>query len=82
MKSLCLKKDFYLYVYDIDSLFVMQNFMKVPFKMTEKLPHTLGGGLKIWASITGYNQSVTSCGSQGKQCSCYSTKTNVNSNLI
>ena len=31
---------------------------------------------------TGYNQSVTGCGSQRKQCSCYSTKTNVNSNLI
>ena len=29
----------------------MQKFMKVPFKMTEKLSHTLGGGLEIWASI-------------------------------
>jgi len=32
--------------------------------------------------VTGYNQSVTGCGSQQKQCSCYSTKTNVHSNLI
>jgi len=32
--------------------------------------------------ITGYNQSFTGCGSQRKQCSCYSTKTNVHSNLI
>jgi len=39
MKSLCLKKDFLTDVYDIDLLFVMQTFMKVPFKMTEKLPH-------------------------------------------
>jgi len=38
-------------VYDIDPLFVMQIFIKVAFKMTEKLPHTLGGGLEIWASI-------------------------------
>ena len=29
----------------------MQNFMKVPFKMSEILPHTLGGGFEIWASI-------------------------------
>ena len=29
----------------------MQNFIKVPFKMPEIFPHTLGGGLKIWASI-------------------------------
>ena len=28
----------------------MQNFMKVPFKMPEIFPHTLGGGLEIWAS--------------------------------
>ena len=32
--------------------------------------------------VTGYNQSVTGCGSQRKQFSCYSTKTNVNSNLV
>jgi len=25
--------------------------MKVPFKMPEIFPHTLGGGLEIWASI-------------------------------
>ena len=35
-----------------------------------------------YMQLTGYNQSITSCGSQRKQCSCYSTKTNVNSNLI
>ena len=29
----------------------MQNFMKVPFKMPEIFPNTLGGGLEIWASI-------------------------------
>ena len=37
--------------YDIDSLLFMQNFMKVPFKMPEVFPNTLGGGLEIWASI-------------------------------
>jgi len=37
--------------YDIDSLLFMQNFTKFPFKMPEIFPHTLGGGLKIWASI-------------------------------
>ena len=31
---------------------------------------------------TGYNQSVTSCGSQRRQCSCYSTKTHVNSMIL
>ena len=46
MKSLCLNKYiFYTDEYDIDSLFFMQNFMKVPFKMPEIFPHTLGGGL-------------------------------------
>ena len=30
-------------VYGIDLLFFMQNVMKLPFKMTEKLRHTLGG---------------------------------------
>jgi len=32
--------------------------------------------------ITGYNQSVTGSGSQRRQCSCYSTKTHVNSMII
>ena len=32
--------------YGIDLLFFMQNVMKLPFKMTEKLRHTLGGGLE------------------------------------
>ena len=31
---------------------------------------------------TGYNQSVTDCGSQRRQCSCYSTKTHVNSMIL
>ena len=31
---------------------------------------------------TGYNQSVTGCGSQRRQCSCYSTKFNVNSMIL
>jgi len=31
---------------------------------------------------TGYNQSVTGCGSQRRQCSCYSTKTHVNSMIV
>ena len=54
-----------------------------PFKPGRKV-HTrqVGsmGGVK--AGITGYNQSVTGCGSQRKQCSCNSTKTYVSSNLI
>jgi len=29
------------------------------------------------AGLTGYNQSVTGCGSQRRQCSCYTTKTHV-----
>ena len=32
--------------------------------------------------ITGYNQSVTGFGSQRRQCSCYSTKTHVNSTIL
>jgi len=32
--------------------------------------------------ITGYNQSVTGCVSQRRQCSCYSTKTHVNSMIL
>jgi len=32
--------------------------------------------------ITGYNQSVTGCGSQRRECSCYTTKTYVNSMLF
>ena len=32
--------------------------------------------------IIGYNQGVTGCGSQRRQCSCYSTKTNVNSMIL
>jgi len=31
---------------------------------------------------TGYNQSVRGCGSQRRQCSCYSTKTHVNSMIL
>jgi len=31
---------------------------------------------------TGYNQSVTGCGSQRRQCSCYSTKTHENSMIL
>ena len=31
---------------------------------------------------TGYNQSITGCGSQRRQCSCYSTKTHVNSMIL
>jgi len=33
-------------------------------------------------SLTGYNQSITGCGSQRRQCSCYSTKTHVNSMIL
>jgi len=51
MKSLCLYTNTFTDVYDIYSLLFMQNVMKVPFKMTGKLPHTLGGGLETWASI-------------------------------
>jgi len=51
MKSLCLNKYFFTYQYYIDSLIFMQNFMKIPFKMPEIFPYTLGGGLEIWASI-------------------------------
>jgi len=32
----------------------MQNFTKVPFKMPEIFPHTLGRGLEIWDSIYRY----------------------------
>ena len=32
--------------------------------------------------LTGYNQSVTGCGSQRRQCSCYSMKTRVNSMIL
>ena len=32
--------------------------------------------------LTGYKQSVTGCGSQRRQCSCYSTKTHVNSMIL
>jgi len=38
-------------IYGIDLVLFMQNFMKVPFKMPEIFPNTLGGGLEIWASI-------------------------------
>ena len=31
---------------------------------------------------TGYNQSVTGCGSQRRQCSCYSMKIHVNSMIL
>jgi len=31
---------------------------------------------------TGYNQSVTDCGSQRRQCSCYSTKTHISSVIL
>jgi len=51
MKSPCLNKNKFTDTYDIDSLLFMQNFMKVPFKMPEIFPNTLGGGLEIWASI-------------------------------
>jgi len=51
IRSLCLNKYFFTDTYDIDSLLFMQNFMKIPFNMPEKFPHTLGGGLEIWASI-------------------------------
>jgi len=43
--------DTFTAVYDICSLLFMQNFLKVLFKMTGILPHTLGGGLETWASI-------------------------------
>ena len=36
----------------------------------------------LQAILTGYNQSVTGCGSQRRQCSCYSTKTHVNSMIL
>jgi len=40
----------------------------------------------IWAviccRITGNNQSVIGCGSQRRQCSCYSTKTHINSMIL
>ena len=42
---------FFTDTHDIDSLLFMQNFMKAPFKMPEIFPHTIGGGLEIWASI-------------------------------
>jgi len=51
IKSLCLNKYLFTDTHDIDSLLFMQNFMKVPFKMLEFFPHSLGGGLEIWASI-------------------------------
>ena len=35
---------------------IYYDFMKVPFKMPEIFPHTLGGGLEIWASIIYYVQ--------------------------
>jgi len=35
-------------------------------------------GRRTLTFITGYNQSVTGCGSQRRQCSFYSTKTHVN----
>ena len=34
------------------------------------------------ALFNGYNQNVTSCGSQTKTCSCYSTKTHINSVIL
>jgi len=33
-------------------------------------------------SLTGYNQSITGCGSLRSQCSCYSTKTYVGSMIL
>jgi len=36
----------------------------------------------LWIVITGYNQSVTGCGSQRRQGSCNSTKTHVNSMIL
>ena len=36
---------------NIDLLFIMHNFIKFPFKMPEIIPHTLGGGFEILASI-------------------------------
>ena len=35
-----------------------------------------------WTSVTRYKQRVTGCGSQQKQCSCYSTESNVNSMIL
>ena len=37
----------------------MQKFMKVPFKMSEIFPNTLGGGLEIWASIDNHTIRTT-----------------------
>jgi len=42
---------FFTDTYAMDSLLFMQNFIYVPFKMPGIFPHTLGGGLEIWASI-------------------------------
>jgi len=58
------------------------------WKSSKVLPHVIFS--KLFASVvvmldhwiavfTGHNQSVTGCVSQGRQCSCYSTKTRVNS---
>ena len=52
MKSFYLSTYFLLINKKIGSLIFMQNFIKVPFKMPEIFPHTLGGGLEIWASIS------------------------------
>ena len=46
------EKVFFTDTYDMGSLLFMQKIMKVPFKMPEIFPHTLGGGLEIWASIS------------------------------
>ena len=49
---------FFTDTHDIDSLLFMQSFMKVPFKMPEIFPNTLGGGLEIWASIYIYISAI------------------------
>jgi len=39
-------------------------------------------GIYCCNNISGYKQSVTGCGSQRRQCSCYSMKTHVNSMIL
>ena len=47
---------------------------------TDCLIHcTIGAFVYLISNITGYNKSVTGCGSQRRQCRFYSTKNRVNS---
>jgi len=69
------------YFLKICSGFVVLVIRCQSFPLTSVVP---SGASWIWAQInyTGYNQSVTCCGSQRRQCSCNSTKTYVNSMIL